>query len=80
MLTVSKRNISVTIVGIGIFEKTKSISYYILKCVCHFLHVEVRGHLTGINSLHPVGVGYGLSSGCQTWWQAALPTEPSHWP
>lgn len=37
MLTVSKRNISVTIVGIGIFEKTKPISLLHFKmCVPFF--------------------------------------------
>lgn len=75
-------------IGIFIYNmKDVLIASFKLLFICekgahtwHSLLEEVTELLKGLGSLLPHCGSQGSDSGCQNWWQATLPTEPSHWP
>lgn len=47
---------------------------------CHFVHVAVREQPAVVSSFLLTCIFQGLKSGCWSWQQVTLPSEPPHWP
>jgi hypothetical protein len=61
-----------------IFKKDL-LKFHVWACVCHGMHVEVRGQLVAAGSPCPLCGSRGSNTDSQTWCQVPLPTETSHW-
>lgn len=46
-------------------------------CMCHSVHMELRGQLEVVYHVSLPCGSQGLDSGCGAWQQAPLPPEPS---
>lgn len=56
---------------------TFGVCVCLLACMYHEVHIQIRAHLAGVNSLLPLCGFQGSNSGSQVWHQAHLPAEPS---